>query len=81
MTDPCASRQRIEARDPVRGILRPLLTAWHVAFGDTVQTVADAVALTTVPRERSDGTAGAPRPDDRPLELRKTLEAVAAQGP
>ena len=80
MTDPCASRQRIEARDPVRGILRPLLTTWHAAFGDTVHTVADVVALTTVPQERSDGTAGAPRPDDRLLELRKALEAVAAQG-
>ena len=80
MTDPCASRQRIEARDPVRGILRPLLTTWHAAFGDTVHTVADVVALTIVPQERSDGTAGAPRPDDTLLELRKALEAVAAQG-
>jgi len=80
MTDPCASRQRIEARDPVRGILRPLLTTWHAAIGETVHTLADVVALTTVPQERSDGTAGAARPGDRLLELRKALEAVAAQG-
>ena len=80
MTDPCASRQRIEARDPVRGVLRPLLTAWRAAFGDTVQTVADVVALTTVPQERRDGNADARRPDDKLLDLRKALEAVAAQG-
>jgi hypothetical protein len=80
MADPCASRQRIETRDPVRGILRPLLTAWHAAFGDTVQTVADVVALTTVTQERADGTTSTPRPDDKLLDLRKALEAVAAQG-
>jgi hypothetical protein len=64
----------------VRGILRPLLTTWHAAIGETVHTLADVVALTTVPQERSDGTAGAARPGDRLLELRKALEAVAAQG-
>jgi hypothetical protein len=80
MTDPCASRQRIETRDPVRSILRPLLTAWHAALGDTVQTVADVVALTTVPQERADGTTSTPRQDHKLLDLRKALEAVAAQG-
>jgi hypothetical protein len=80
LKDPCASRHRIETRDPVRGVLRPLLTAWHAAFGDTVQTVADVVALTTVPPERWDGTTSAPRPDDKLVDLRKALEAVAVQG-
>jgi hypothetical protein len=80
MTDPCASRQRIETRDPVRGILRPLLTAWHTVCSDTVLTVADVVALTTPPQERGDGTTCTPRPDDKLPDLRKALEAVAAQG-
>jgi hypothetical protein len=80
MTDPCASRQRIETRDPVRGILRPLLTAWHAALGDAMQTVADVVALTTAPQERGDGSTGTPRPDEKLLDLRKALEAVASQG-
>ena len=45
-----------------------------------VQTVADVVTLTTVPHERADGTTSTPRQDDKLTDLRKALEAVAAQG-
>jgi len=80
MTDPCASRQRIEARDPVRGHLRAMLMAWHAALGEMAHTLADVVAMTASPPERADGTTSSPRPGEALQELRKALEQVAANG-
>jgi hypothetical protein len=45
--DPCASRRRIEASDPVREGLRALLAAWHPQFGErraTIKAAIDAAA-------------------------------------
>ena len=35
MTDPCLSRQEIEATDPVRTALATLFSAWYAVFGST----------------------------------------------
>lgn len=64
--DPCATRQRIESRDPVREQLRVLLAAWHAVFDASGQTVATAVQLDTA----SDAT----------MALREAILAVAQQG-
>jgi hypothetical protein len=45
--DPCATRRRIEAGDPVREGLRALLAAWHGQFGNrraTIKAAIDAAA-------------------------------------
>jgi hypothetical protein len=70
--DPCASRQRIEDRDPVREQLSALLTTWHRAFGESGQTVAAAVALDTTDA-RGDPIA-------RAADLREAIAAIAQQG-
>jgi hypothetical protein len=44
MADPCLTRRSIEERDPVREKLTALLVAWHGAFGERDQTVAEAIA-------------------------------------
>ena len=70
--DPCASRQRIEDRDPVREQLIALLTAWHGAFDESGQTVATAVAL--------DSTDASGKPIPKATALREAILAVAQQG-
>jgi hypothetical protein len=66
MEDPCASRARIESRDPVREDLRALLTAWHECFGEAKQTVAGAVQL------KAEG--------ENYQALREAIEAIALEG-
>jgi hypothetical protein len=41
--DPCATRRRIEASDPVRESLRALLAAWHLQFGNRRATIKAAI--------------------------------------
>jgi putative DNA primase/helicase len=43
LADPCATRRKAEARDPVRELLVALLQAWHALFGGTPTTVAEAI--------------------------------------
>ena len=64
--DPCATRSRIESRDPVRENLRALLTSWSMVFGTDEMTVAAAVQL------KADG--------EKYEVLRDAFEAVASKG-
>jgi hypothetical protein len=43
LADPCATRENIEAADPVRENLRMLLGGWHEHFGDRPANVTQAV--------------------------------------
>jgi hypothetical protein len=43
LADPCATRYRIEASDPVRESLRALLASWHCQFGDRRATIKAAI--------------------------------------
>jgi hypothetical protein len=43
LADPCASRRKAEARDPVRELLIALLLAWRALFTNTPTTVAEAI--------------------------------------
>jgi hypothetical protein len=43
LADPCASRRKAEARDPVRELLIALLLAWRALFASTPTTVAEAI--------------------------------------
>lgn len=51
LTDPCKSRQNIEAIDAVREQLSALVEAWYAAFDDRAKTVAEAL------KQISDGTS------------------------
>jgi hypothetical protein len=41
--DPCLTRRRAEALDPVSETLRELLVAWHDRFGNTTRTAGEVV--------------------------------------
>jgi putative DNA primase/helicase len=43
LADPCETRRRIEASDPVRETLRALLSAWHRQFSDNRVTIKAAI--------------------------------------
>ena len=43
LADPCDTRGGMEARDPVRELLVPLLQAWHALLGEVETTVAQAI--------------------------------------
>jgi putative DNA primase/helicase len=47
LADPCATREGIEATDPVREALRALLGAWHAQFDDVGATVKAAIDAAT----------------------------------
>ena len=47
MADPCAGRERVEGRDPVREQLGALLEAWRENYPGEAATVAEAVKLAT----------------------------------
>lgn len=47
LADPCATREGIEATDPVREALRALLGAWHAQFDDAGVTVKAAIDAAT----------------------------------
>jgi hypothetical protein len=71
MTDPCAGRERIEGRDPVREHLVALLTAWYDVFGSDPLKVGDAIKEAT-----RDALPGEP---DATVEARRMLCEVLVE--
>lgn len=69
MADPCDTRRRIEAEDPVRRDLVGLLSAWHGVFGEERRTAADV-------RHRIEGDALS----SEEMTLRDAAFAVAGDG-
>lgn len=74
--DPCASRKRIEDRDPVRGQLSALLTAWHGVFGTSAQTTAFAATLEAGSEAATKLGAGS----EAVKALREAIQTVAPHG-
>jgi hypothetical protein len=72
MADPCETRRKIEARDPVREKLGNLLEAWAELFGGAGQTIAKAV-------ETSRQTDALGNPHERYLGLREAMDAIAGE--
>ena len=71
MADPCATRRKVEDRDPVRDNLRALLESWHGLFGTSAQTVG-AVVRACEPPFVEDQQRAQPY-----AQLREVIDAIA----
>jgi hypothetical protein len=76
MADPCLTRQRIEATDPIREKLTALLAAWAEVFPKTGATVAEALV-----RAEETVASGNPLEPSEPAHpaLREAVHAIAEE--
>ncbi len=71
--DPVATRERIEASDPVRQKLRALLAAWHDYFGEDRTSVAAAIKAATSNSPQAGDLLG-----EKAAVLNQAMKAVAS---